>query len=75
MTPNNTVIQIALKPVHQKLPLDTGNLGRQNRALLAVLPQSKCSPDSTFFPQPAYGDATAWRCRFALHNSSLVVNF
>jgi hypothetical protein len=50
MTPNNTVIQSALKPVHQKLPLDTGNLGPQNRALLAVLPQSKCSPDSAFSP-------------------------
>jgi len=20
------------------------------------------------FPEPAYGDATAWHCRFALHN-------
>jgi hypothetical protein len=37
MTPHNTDIQSALKPVHQKLPLDAGNLGApKSRALGSV---------------------------------------
>lgn len=68
MTPINTVIQSALKPVHQGLPLDAGNLRPEIARSWQCCRNLSVHPIRPFSPSPAYGDATVWHCRFALHN-------
>jgi hypothetical protein len=56
MTPKNTVIQSALKQVHQKLPLATGNLG------LEIARSWQYCRNLSVHPIRPFPRACIWRC-------------
>ena len=67
MTPNNTIIQSALKPVHQGLLLDIGNLRPE------IARSWQCCRNLSVHPIRPFSRGCIWRCNclalsFALHN-------